>query len=103
VTPPETGSDTDALEIERLKRRIRELEEEKHQGAAAGQPAYQAPAAPYGSEQGYPPPGGSYGGGAYGQPGSGGQEGRGYRNPAGGQANRWYYREDSNLPPAADQ
>jgi hypothetical protein len=99
VTPPETGSDTESLEIEQLKRRIRELEEEKRQSAApAGQPAYQAPAGAYGSGQSYPPPGSNYG-----EPGYGGQKGPGYSHPSGGQANRWYYREDAGLPPVADQ
>ena len=103
VTPPETGSATDSLEIERLKRRIRELEEQQRQGAAAaaGQPAYEAPRTPYGSDQSYPSPGG----GGYGQSGYGGQQGPGYSRPSAGQgqASRWYYREDAGLPPVTDQ
>ncbi len=128
---PETSSGSDALEVERLKRRIRELEDQQRQSAesAAGQYNYQQPMstpAPYGgaqqgypppagAQQGYPPPGGAqqggyvtppaggYGSEGYGaaQPGYGGQQG--YSTTPTGQSNKWYYRDDPSLPPMNDQ
>jgi hypothetical protein len=108
---PESSSGSDSLEVERLKRRIRELEEQTRQSSesASGQYGYQQPPmptpAPYGgAQQGYaPPPAGGYGSEGYGagQPGYGGQPS--YGTPPGGQGNKWYYREDASLPPVADQ
>jgi hypothetical protein len=130
---PETGSGSDDLEVERLKRRIRELEDQQRQSveSATGQYNYQQPMstpAPYGgAQQGYPPPaagqqggfvpppaGGQQGGyappaaGAYGSEGYGaGQPGYGgqpgYAAPPTGQGNKWYYRDDPSLPPMSDQ
>ncbi|UCE75604.1 MAG: hypothetical protein JSU62_06740, partial [Gammaproteobacteria bacterium] len=61
---PESGSGSDALEVERLKRRIRELEDQQRESAQSAPPqyGYQQPTptpAPYGGvQQGYPPPAG---------------------------------------------
>lgn len=130
---PEASSGSDALEVERLKRRIRELEDQQRQStqSAPGQYGYQQPMstpAPYGSApQGYPPsPGAQQGGfapppgggqqggyapppaGAYGSEGyDTGQPGYGgqpgYATPPAGQSNKWYYREDPSLPPMTNQ
>ena len=100
---PESGSGSDSLEVERLKRRIRELEEQQRlstEGASAPY-GYQQPMptpAPYGgAEQGSQAPGSS-GGGGYGA----GQQ-PAYGAPPAGQGTQWHYREDPSLPPMGSQ